>query len=371
LKYVDEFRDPRAARALVREILGCSSRRWRIMEICGGQTHTLVRSGIDRLLERCVDLVHGPGCPVCVTPPGKIDLALELAGEPGLVLASFGDMMRVPGSRGDLLQARAAGADVRLVESPLEALRFAEESPRVEVVFFAIGFETTAPATAMALRLARERRVGNFSVLCAHVLVPPAIRALAGRPGTRLDGFLAPGHVCSITGCAEYEMLAGEVRAPFVVAGFEPLDLLQALRMLVESLERGECGLRNQYTRAVRSEGNPEARRAVDQVFRPCDAEWRGLGPISGGGLRLRGAYRRHDAEQRFPRSVPPSRESERCIAGAILQGLKKPADCPAFGAACTPEQPLGAPMVSSEGACAAHHAYRRGTGRDGCGTKD
>ncbi len=360
MKYMDEYRDPRLARELVAYIRRRSSRPWSIMEICGGQTHTLIRYGIDRLLEGAVELIHGPGCPVCVTPLQKIDRALALARRPEVMLTTFGDMMRVPGSSGDLLSAKAEGADVRMVYSPLDALDLARRYPDREVVFFAVGFETTAPANAMAVWMAHREGIPNFSVLVSHVLVPPAIRVLMEDPDTRIQGFIAPGHVCTVMGYEAYEELARDYGIPFVVAGFEPLDLLQGIAMLVDLLEEGRVEVQNQYTRSVCREGNPHARRIVEEVFEVTDMVWRGIGMIPRSGLRLREAYARLDAERRFAVEDLEVRESSVCIAGAILQGKRKPPDCPAFGGACTPERPLGAPMVSSEGACAAYYAFRR-----------
>ena len=365
MKYVDEYRDPQAARRLVAAIHAAASRTHRVMEVCGGQTHTLMRYGIDELLGGALELIHGPGCPVCVTPLAKIDRALDLAARPGVVLASFGDMLRVPGSSGDLLQARAKGADVRVVYSPTDALELALRHPDREVVLFAVGFETTAPANAMAVWLAARRGLRNFSVLVSHVRVPPAIRVILDDPDSRVRGFIAPGHVCSIMGYGEYEDLAREYRVPFVVAGFEPLDLLEGLLMLVRLMEHGKGETENQYARSVRREGNPEARKIMDEVFETCDMTWRGIGPIAASGLRLREAYAAYDAERRFDVGRLGAREPESCIAGAVLQGKRKPHDCAAFGGTCTPEHPLGAPMVSSEGACAAYYAFRKIEGRD------
>ncbi len=360
MRFLDEYRDPRAARALVERIGRRASRRWRVMEICGGQTHTLIRYGIDRLLADSVEMIHGPGCPVCVTPLEKIDRAIAIASRPGVIFATFGDMMRVPGSNGDLFDARARGADVRVVYSPIDALAIAEEHPEREVVFFAVGFETTAPANAMAVWLAAEKGRENFSVLVSHVRVPPAIRLLLDDADCRVQGFIAPGHVCTIMGCEEYEELAAEYGIPFVVAGFEPLDLLDGLAVLVDLLEEGRAEVRNQYARSVRRDGNERARGIVDEVLEITGMTWRGVGAIPRSGLRLRERYARHDAERRFHVAGIASEESTRCIAGAVLQGKAKPADCPAFGRDCTPETPLGAPMVSTEGACSAYHAFRK-----------
>ncbi|RMG65906.1 MAG: hydrogenase formation protein HypD [Calditrichaeota bacterium] len=360
MKYVDEYRDPRLARELVRYIRRRSTRPWPVMEICGGQTHTLIRYGIDQLLEGAVTLIHGPGCPVCVTPLEKIDRALAIARRQEVIFTTFGDMMRVPGSETDLLSAKARGADVRMVYSPLDALELARKHPERQVVFFAVGFETTAPANAMAVWMAHQEGVKNFSVLVSHVLVPPAIQALMEDPETEIKGFIAPGHVCTVMGYQEYETLAQSYRIPFVVAGFEPLDLLQGLAMLVDLLEEGRVEVQNQYTRSVCREGNPHARAIVEEVFEVADMTWRGIGPIPKSGLCLRERYRTFDAEFRFEVATISREESSVCIAGEILQGKKKPVDCPAFGRECSPEHPLGAPMVSSEGACAAYYAFRR-----------
>ncbi len=360
MKFVDEYRDPRLARKLVSYIRRRSSRPWPIMEICGGQTHTLIRYGIDELLEGAVELIHGPGCPVCVTPLEKIDRALAIASHENVIFTTFGDMMRVPGSQGDLLSAKARGADVRMVYSPLDALNLARAHPEKEVVFFAVGFETTAPANAMAVWMAAQEGISNFSVLVSHVLVPPAIRALMDDPETEIRGFIAPGHVCTVMGYVEYEALAREYNVPFVVAGFEPLDLLQGIAMLVDLLEEGRAEVQNQYTRSVCREGNRHARRLMERVFEVTDMTWRGIGTIPASGLKLRPEFEAYDAEKRFAVTDLSTQESPVCIAGAILQGKKKPPDCPVFARECTPENPLGAPMVSSEGACAAYYAFRR-----------
>jgi hydrogenase expression/formation protein HypD len=326
------------------------------MEVCGGQTHTLIRQGIDQLVPARLELVHGPGCPVCVTPVALIDEAIAIAKRPDAILCSFGDMLRVPGSSEDLFHARAAGGDARVVYSPLDALEVARRNPDRTVVFFAVGFETTAPANAMAVRQARRLGIDNFALLVAHVLVPPAIMAILVSPGNRVQGFLAPGHVCAIQGWREYEPIARDFGVPLVVTGFEPVDLLEGIRMLVQQLEEGRAEVENQYVRAVQRDGNPAALAVVEEVFEVADRAWRGIGVIPASGLRLREAYAAHDAERLFPRAggVPAS-ESELCIAGDVLRGRAKPHDCPAFGTLCTPENPLGAPMVSTEGACAAY----------------
>lgn len=355
MRFVDEYRDDRIARALLDDIARIVTRPWTLMEVCGGQTHTLIRQGIDQLLPPQVELVHGPGCPVCVTPLALIDEAIAIAKRPDAILCSFGDMLRVPGSSEDLFMARAAGGDVRVVYSPLDALEVARRNPEKTVVFFAVGFETTAPANAMAVKQAKALGIGNFALLVAHVLVPPAIMAILVSPGNRVQAFLAPGHVCAIEGWRDYEPIARDFGVPIVVTGFEPVDLLEGIRMTVAQLEEGRAEVENQYVRAVVRDGNAPARAVVHEVFEPCDRAWRGIGVIPASGLRLREAYRAHDAEIRFPREGEPASESEICIAGEVLRGRAKPHDCPAFGTLCTPESPLGAPMVSSEGACAAY----------------
>jgi hydrogenase expression/formation protein HypD len=355
VKFVDEYRDAKIAGALIDEIRRTASRPWTLMEVCGGQTHTLIRQGIDQVLPAEVELVHGPGCPVCVTPLSLIDQAIGIAKRPEAILCSFGDMLRVPGSDEDLLQARATGADVRVVYSPLDAVEIARRNPGRTVVFFAVGFETTAPANAVAVRHAAALGLDNFALLVAHVLVPPAILAILGAPGNRVQAFLAPGHVCAINGWTEYESIAERWRVPIVVTGFEPLDLLEGIAMAVAQLEGGRATVENQYVRAVAREGNRPAQAIVAEVFEPCDRAWRGLGVIEGSGLRLREAYVRFDAERRFPKPARVAVESELCIAGSVLQGRARPNVCPVFGEECTPEHPLGAPMVSSEGACAAY----------------
>jgi len=360
VKYVDEYRDPRAARAWIERIRARASRPWRVMEVCGGQTHTLIRYGIDQVLSEAVELIHGPGCPVCVTPLEKIDRAIAIAERPGTILATFGDMVRVPGTRGDLIAAKARGADVRIVYSPMDALRLASENPDRAVVFFAVGFETTAPANAMAVWTAQRTGVGNFHALVSHVRVPPAVRAIMSDADTRVQGFIAPGHVCAVMGTRQYEELALEYGVPFVVAGFEPIDLLQGLARLVDMLEAGEVGADNQYGRTVRPDGNPAARRIVDEVLEVCDMTWRGVGPIPASGMRLTERYAAHDAERRFGVDGIHAVEDPACIAGEVLRGRRKPFECPAFGNRCTPESPLGAPMVSNEGACAAYWTFRR-----------
>jgi hydrogenase expression/formation protein HypD len=360
VKYLDEYRDGRIARALAAEICRRSTRPWVLMEICGGQTHTLMRYGIDELLGEGVQLVHGPGCPVCVTPLETIDRAIALARRSEVTLVSYGDMLRVPGSSTDLFHVKSEGGDVRIVYSPLAALELARTLPGRQVVFFAIGFETTAPAHAMTVLQAAREGLGNFSLLSSHVLVPPAIRLLLGSPQNRVQGFIAPGHVCTVMGYAQYEGLVREFRRPIVVGGFEPVDLLEAIAMLVAQLEEGRAEVENQYTRSVSYEGNRPAQEAVARVFEVCDQKWRGIGPIPRSGLRLRPEYAAFDAERIFNVGDVHADEPPECISALVLQGQRKPTDCTAFGTRCTPERPLGAPMVSSEGACAAYYLYRR-----------
>jgi hydrogenase expression/formation protein HypD len=360
VKYVDEFRDGRRAQALLAEIRRAVTRRWVLMEVCGGQTHSILRYGLDTLLPEAIELVHGPGCPVCVTPLEMIDRAHAIAERPGVLFTSFGDMLRVPGSRSSLLDARARGADVRVVYSPLDALRLARENPDRPVVFFAVGFETTAPANAMAVARARADGVTNFSVLVSHVLVPPAMAAILSSPGNRVDAYLGPGHVAAVVGCREYDALAARFHVPIVITGFEPVDILEGVLLAVRQLEAGRAEVENQYARAVRQDGNLAAQRLVDEVFEVCDRRWRGVGTIPQSGLTLRAAYRAHDAERLFDTASVVAEEPRVCISGLVLTGQKRPGDCPAFGTQCTPERPLGATMVSSEGACAAYFAYRR-----------
>lgn len=360
MKYVDEFRDPAAARQWADAIARITTRPWRVMEICGGQTHSIVRYGIDQMLPDAVTLLHGPGCPVCVTPSGIIDAAIAIARRPAVILCSFGDMLRVPGDSGSLLAAKARGADIRMVYCPLDALKIAREHPDREVVFFAIGFETTAPATAMAVLQAEREHLANFSLLVSHVLVPPAIEALLSDPDNTVQGFLAAGHVCTVMGHWEYEPIALRHRIPIVVTGFEPLDLLQGLYACILQLEQGRAEVENQYRRCVSRDGNRTAQDILGQVFVVQAQRWRGLGELPGSGLGLAPRYAQYDALRRFGDiAVPPEVPTE-CISGEILRGLKKPCDCPAFGGRCTPERPLGATMVSTEGACAAYYRYRR-----------
>jgi hydrogenase expression/formation protein HypD len=359
VKFVDEYRDADAAAEAARAIKGIATRPWTIMEVCGGQTHAIVRFGVNELLPPCVTLVHGPGCPVCVTPIELIDAAVEIASRDDAILCSFGDMLRVPGSRRDLLSVKASGGDVRIVYSPLDALALAKRRPDKQVVFFAVGFETTAPANAMAVYRASREGVENFSVLVAHVLVPPAMASILASPANRVQGFLAAGHVCAVMGYAEYEPLVRRFRVPIVVTGFEPVDILQGVYLCVRQLEEGRAEVENQYARAVRREGNAEAQAMVGEVFEASGRTWRGIGEIPASGLALGPRYAGYDALRRFRLREPALSVETECIAGEILLGVKNPTDCPAFGARCTPERPLGAPMVSSEGACAAYYRYR------------
>ena len=359
MKYLDEYRDRAGAERFAKAITRITTRPWKIMEVCGGQTHSIVKFGIDELLPPQITLVHGPGCPVCVTPLELIDKAIEIASRPGVIFCSFGDMLRVPGSRTDLLSVKASGAEVRIVYSPLDAVKIARENPASQVVFFAVGFETTAPANAMAVFQARQQGIANFSVLVSHVLVPPAMEAILGSPINSVQGFLAAGHVCTIMGYTEYGPIAEKYRVPIVVTGFEPLDILQGVYLCVKQLEEGRAEVENQYTRWVRREGNEPAQALIREVFRVISRKWRGVGEIPQSGLALSEAYAGFDAEARFGVAEYTANESTECISGLILQGANKPLDCPAFGTRCTPEHPLGATMVSTEGACAAYYRYR------------
>jgi len=360
MKYVDEYRDPKIAQAIAGEIARKVTRPWVLMEVCGGQTHTLMRYGIDELLPREIELVHGPGCPVCVTPLEMVDRAVRIASLPNIIFTSYGDMLRVPGSESDLFQAKANGADVRVVYSPLDAVKLARENPNRKVVFFGVGFETTAPANGMAVWQAKREGLTNFSMLVSHVLVPPAMRLILGSPSNRVQGFIAPGHVCTVMGYHEYEELVARFRVPMVVGGFEPLDLLEAISMLVSQLEEGRAEVENQYARSVNAEGNLAAQNILRQVFEVSDRQWRGIGQIADSGYRLRKEFADFDAERIFGVEDWHAEEPRECISALVLQGLKKPLDCPAFGKRCTPMTPLGAPMVSAEGACAAYYQYRR-----------
>jgi hydrogenase expression/formation protein HypD len=355
----DAYRDPAACRRLAGEIAATVTRPWVLMEVCGGQTHAILRYGLDRLLPPALELVHGPGCPVCVTPAAWIDKAIDIALQPGVIFCSFGDMLRVPGSTGDLLGARAQGADVRVVYAPLDALAIAQANRDREVVFFAVGFETTAPATAIAVHQARATGIGNFSLLVCQVLVPPALEALLAAPGNRVQGFLAAGHVCTVMGYAQYLELAARYRVPIVVTGFEPVDILAGVLACVRQLEQGRAEAENRYVRAVRRDGNPAARALLEEVFTVVTRQWRGLGELPGSGLGLAPAWRQFDAEWRFGPVATAAETVGECISGLVLRGERRPTECPAFGVRCTPDRPLGATMVSGEGACAAYFRYR------------
>lgn len=360
MKYLDEFREPQRVLAAAREIEKIVTKPWTLMEICGGQTHSIVKNGLEDLLPPSLTLVHGPGCPVCVTSIEVLDKAVAIARRDGVLFTSFGDMLRVPGTESDLLRVKAAGGDVRVVYSPLDALRLARENPSRQVVFFAVGFETTAPANAMAVFQAKQEGLRNFSILISHVLVPPAMEAILSAPGNRVQGFLAAGHVCAVMGTEEYVPLARKYRVPIVVTGFEPLDVMQGVLMCVRQLESGRFDVENQYARTARADGNPAARDLIARVFRVVPRKWRGLGEIPQSGLGLSEEYAEFDAETRFGVAGMTAEESAECHSGEVLTGRIRPQACPAFGAACTPEHPLGAPMVSSEGACAAYYRYRR-----------
>lgn len=360
MKYLDEYRDAGQAREYAGAIARVTTRPWTLMEVCGGQTHAIVKFGIDELLPSSLSLIHGPGCPVCVTPVELIDKAIEIAARPQVTFFSFGDMLRVPGSERDLFSVKAGGGDVRIVYSPLDAVKFAREHPDREVVFFAVGFETTAPANAMAVYRAKQEGLNNFSMLVSHVLVPPAMESILSSPNNRVQGFLAAGHVCTVMGCEEYEPIARRYRVPIVVTGFEPLDILQGILMCLQQLESGRAEVENQYSRSVRKEGNRPAQHLIREVFHVIPRKWRGVGEIPGSGFGLQESYAAFDAERRYGLASYTAAESSECISGLILQGLKKPHECPAFAVRCTPERPLGATMVSSEGACAAYYRYRR-----------
>lgn len=360
MKYLDEYRDPELAERLFDDIRRTATRPWALMEVCGGQTHSIIRNGIDQLLPPEIELIHGPGCPVCVTPLEVIDKALAIASQPDVTFCSFGDMLRVPGSEKDLFRVKSAGGDVRIVYSPLDAVRLAQQRPDRQVVFFGIGFETTAPANAMAVHLAGQLKLPNFSMLVSHVLVPPAIAALMDAPTNRVQAFLAAGHVCSVMGTRQYDPLVERYRVPIVVTGFEPLDVLEGIRRAVRQLEEGRAELENAYPRAVQHAGNTAAQRMLEDVFEVTDRAWRGIGVIPASGWRLRDTYRDYDAEERFAVGDIRTAESSLCHSGQVLQGLIKPNQCPAFGKQCTPRNPLGATMVSSEGACAAYYQYGR-----------
>ena len=358
MKFLSEYRNPELAKQYLEEIKRTVTQPWTIMEICGGQTHSLVKNGIINLLPDEIAMVHGPGCPVCVTPLGIIDEAIYLAEKEGVVLCSFGDMLRVPGSEKSLLEAKAAGADVRILYSPLEAINVAKQNPDKEVVFFAVGFETTAPANALSVVQAKQMGIGNYSILASHVLVPPAMEAILGDPESRIDAFLAAGHVCTIMGIEEYQPIVKKYNVPIVVTGFEHVDLLQGILMAVKQLESGEAKLENQYVRVVKREGNKLAKKAISEVFSVSDRDWRGIGTIPVSGYEVDDNYSDYDARKKFKLDLAPVEENKDCIAGEILKGMKKPFECPNFGTKCTPEHPLGAPMVSSEGACAAYYHF-------------
>jgi hydrogenase expression/formation protein HypD len=360
MKFLDEYRDEKLAEGVLEEIRRTVTKPWVLMEVCGGQTHSIVKYGLDHLLPKDIELVHGPGCPVCVTPLEMIDKAHAIARSPGVIFCSFGDMQRVPGSNADLIILKSRGADVRIVYSPMDCLKIAQENPDKKVVFFAIGFETTAPANAMAVWQARERNLKNFSTLVSHVLVPPSISSILQSSMNRVQGFLGPGHVCTVMGYREYEPIAARFHVPIVITGFEPLDLLEGVLMTVRQLEQGRAEVENQYPRVVKREGNSAAQQLVNKVFEVCDRKWRGVGSIPKSGYKLRWEFREHDAEHLFDVKEIATLESDECISGLVLKGVRKPHDCPAFGKRCTPEHPLGATMVSAEGACAAYYAYGR-----------
>lgn len=359
MKYIDEYRNADEAKRLADAIARITTRPWTIMEICGGQTHTIVKFGIDELLPDMISLVHGPGCPVCVTPIEQIDKAIMIASRPEVIFCSYGDMLRVPGTGKDLLSVKAAGGDVRIVYSPVDAVKLAQQNADKQVVFFAVGFETTAPPNAMAVYQAKKQRVTNFSVLVSHVLVPPAMEAILSSPTCRVQAFLAAGHVCTIMGYTEYEPIADKYNIPIVVTGFEPVDILEGLHMAILQLEEGRAEVENEYARSVKREGNLPAQKILREVFCIIPRKWRGIGEIPMSGLSLAPAYQAFDAEARFGVSDYTAEEPAECMSGLVLQGVIKPRECPAFGKPCTPERPLGAPMVSNEGACAAYYRYR------------
>lgn len=358
MKFMSEYRDADLVEKYLNELHKTVTQKWTIMEVCGGQTHSLVKNGLLNLMPKMVNMVHGPGCPVCVTPLHLIDKAVWLAEKKGVILCSYGDMLRVPGSKRSLLEAKAAGADVRILYSPLEAVKIAQQNPQREVVFFAVGFETTAPANALSVVHAQRLGISNYSILASHVLVPPAIEAVINDENNIIQGFLAAGHVCTIMGIAEYAPLVSHYRVPIVVTGFEPVDLLQGILMVVKQLEKGEYHLENQYSRVVAPEGNPEAQKVIHQIFEIADREWRGIGNIPKSGYEVKASFAAFDANKKFAVDIEKVPESAECIAGLVLKGLKKPHECPQFGKKCTPQMPLGAPMVSSEGACAAYYHF-------------
>ncbi|MCI0472259.1 MAG: hydrogenase formation protein HypD [Ignavibacteria bacterium] len=359
MKHLDEYRNPDDAKKILKAIFELVSGKWGIMEICGGQTHSIVRNGIDELLPDEINLIHGPGCPVCVTPVEIIDKALKIASKPDVIFCSYGDMLRVPGSETDLLKVKSSGADVRMVYSPTDAVKTAINNPEKEVVFFAIGFETTAPPNAQALLMAHKAGIINFSMLVSQVLVPPAIKLILNSDDNHVQGILAAGHVCTVTGYSEYEDICEKFKVPVVVTGFEPLDILQGIYMCLLQLENGKYRVENQYSRAVKREGNPKAKEVIDEVFEVCGRKWRGIGNIEKSGLRIKQKYSNYDAEIKFGAVNYSSEVLSECISGQILQGQKKPTDCMAFGQKCNPGNPLGATMVSSEGACSAYFLYK------------
>ncbi len=359
-KYMTEYRDEAAAQGYARTIARITTKPWTLMEICGGQTHSIVKYGVDELLPKEITLVHGPGCPVCVTPLEQIDKAIQIASRPDVIFCSFGDMLRVPGSELDLFAVKAKGGDVRVLYSPLDCLTIARQNPDKQVVFFAVGFETTAPAHAMALYQAKRQGITNFSMLVSHVLVPPAMEAILSSPACKVQGFLAAGHVCTVMGYDEYFPVAAKYKVPIVITGFEPLDILQGIAMCVAQLEEGRADVENQYTRSVKEHGNLPAQELLKKVFKVVNRKWRGIGEIGGSGLAVADDYAEFDADLRYGLSDYTAEESKVCISGLIMQGLKRPADCAAFGVTCTPEKPIGAPMVSNEGACSAYYRYRR-----------
>ena len=360
MKYLSEYRDGTIGRAIADRIRATATKQWMIMELCGGQTHTIVRQGIDELLSGVVEMIHGPGCPVCVTPLEQIDRAVHLASRPDVILTSFGDMLRVPGSECDLLQVRARGGAIRVVYSPLDAVKMAIDNPDKQVVFFAVGFETTAPANAMAVWRAAQLDVPNFSMLVSHVTVPPAMLAILDAPDNHVQAFLAAGHVCTVMGWEEYEPIAAKYQVPIIVTGFEPVDILEGIWLAVQQLEAGEARVENQYVRSVRRDGNLPARKLVSKIFRVADRKWRGIGEIPGSGLAIREEFADFDAERRFALEDLATNEPAECRSGDVLRGRIKPNECPMFGTACVPDHPMGAPMVSSEGACAAYFNYGR-----------
>ncbi len=360
MRYIDEYRDAEKVKKLAAAIKSISTREHRIMEVCGGQTHSIVKYGLDQIIPEQIELIHGPGCPVCVTPMEILDQAMVLASRPDVIFCSFGDMLRVPGSTQDLLSVKASGGDVRIVYSPLDAVKLAQQNPDKEIVFLAVGFETTAPANALSVIQAEQMQLDNYSLLISHVLVPPAIEALMTSSDCRVQGFLAAGHVCTVMGYEEYRPLVEKHNVPIIVTGFEPLDILQGIYLCVKQLEEGRAELENQYSRVVKEEGNRPAQEIINKVFAISPRQWRGIGEIPNSGFGLSDSYSRFDASKRFDLSGIQTKEDEECISGLIMQGAKKPNECPAFGTRCTPEKPLGAPMVSSEGACSAYYRYRK-----------